>query len=469
MIRIDILKEKHRVKTRPLVAAFLSVTLLSGCSDITDASLPDGVIGPSTYNNRQGALRLTQAALSELSTAVREYITSSGLMADELVANDPGQVQFDRRELVTRDIPHIVRSYSRLARGIVSKYVEGETSSWRAKLFMYEAYAEIITADGWCSGVPLSTLDFEGDWTYKRGSSTDEIYNSAISHLDSAHLLADGDDSLKAAVSVLKGRALVALGRYAEASEAVQSVGNDFRYDMKIAFDFGTGGNYSQTPKYEFFVANVSISDNEGGNGLPYRTSNDPRAKSTLLRSKGIGDEASKLNSFFPVKYFTTSDSSNFVIASGIEAILIRAEAALNRNSSSQLMDLLNTLRTDSSFTVDTLVQSGGEIKVDTVWNAGMGGVNGLRPFSAMPSSVEDQRKLLFSERAYWLFLTGTRQGDLRRLIRKYKLDSETVYPTGIYRDMNGVSNGMYENATSFSIPVGELANPLFEGCKYDE
>ena len=36
-----------------------------------------------------------------------------------------------------------------------------------------------------------------------------------------------------------------------------------------------------------------------------------------------------------------------------------------------------------------------------------------------------------FQERAYWTWLTGHRLGDMRRLVRKYRRDTEKVFPTG--------------------------------------
>src|SRR5690606_22259257 len=123
------------------------------------------------------------------------------------------------------------------------------------------------------------------------------------------------------------------------------------------------------------------------------------------------------------------------VIASGVEARLIEAEADLRANGTTWLT-ILNDLRTDGTFTPP----HGAEM--DTVWHAGGGGVVGLQPLkdpalhpqSPSQSDIDMRIDLLFRERAYWLFLTGHRQGDLRRLIRPpYIRDPETLYPSGPY------------------------------------
>jgi hypothetical protein len=70
---------------------------------------------------------------------------------------------------------------------------------------------------------------------------------------------------------------------------------------------------------------------------------------------------------------------------------------------------------------------------------------------------------LVFAERAYWLFLTGERQGDLRRLVRNYGRNAEAVFPTGPY-----LPNGQlpsYGSDVSLNIPSAEHNNPQFHGC----
>jgi hypothetical protein len=144
----------------------------------------------------------------------------------------------------------------------------------------------------------------------------------------------------------------------------------------------------------------------------------------------------------FPQKYqsaLSNGTSSPIVVANGIEAQLIRAEAQLQPATapSGSWLQTLNTLR-----------ETGG--LSDTT----------------DPGTAEGRISLLFSERAYWLFLTGHRQGDLRRLLREYSSfpafqDQSKVYPTGIYPYWDGV----YGSDVTVPIPYTEHANPLYHGC----
>jgi hypothetical protein len=70
---------------------------------------------------------------------------------------------------------------------------------------------------------------------------------------------------------------------------------------------------------------------------------------------------------------------------------------------------------------------------------------------------------LLFEERAYWLWLTGHRLGDLRRLIRQYGRTANQVFPVGAVPP--GVAANTYGSDVNFIIPADERNNPLFRGC----
>jgi hypothetical protein len=78
------------------------------------------------------------------------------------------------------------------------------------------------------------------------------------------------------------------------------------------------------------------------------------------------------------------------------------------------------------------------------------------------PGTDTAEVSLLFRERAFWLYLTGHRQGDLRRLIRQYSRPQAQVYPTGVY---TGGGAGTYGTDVTAPIPASEDVNPLFHGC----
>lgn len=73
----------------------------------------------------------------------------------------------------------------------------------------------------------------------------------------------------------------------------------------------------------------------------------------------------------------------------------------------------------------------------------------------AAPADNAAAVDMLFSERAFWLFAQAHRLSDMRRLIRQYGRDAESVFPTGAYYKGN-----VYGTDVNFPIPNTEANNP---------
>jgi hypothetical protein len=67
---------------------------------------------------------------------------------------------------------------------------------------------------------------------------------------------------------------------------------------------------------------------------------------------------------------------------------------------------------------------------------------------------------VMFRERAFWLFGTGHRHGDLRRLVRQYGLPVNSVFPTGPYQG----GPAAYGSAVVYPV-AGDQYNPNYHGC----
>jgi hypothetical protein len=77
------------------------------------------------------------------------------------------------------------------------------------------------------------------------------------------------------------------------------------------------------------------------------------------------------------------------------------------------------------------------------------------------PGSSAASIDLLFRERAFTLFATSHRLGDMRRMVRQYARPAESVFPTGNYHK-DGLKFGTDVN---FLVPAPERNNPKFTGC----
>jgi len=459
---------------------FLSLACaLVGCSpeQVVGTSLPTNVPDPKTTHTAAGAIAAYRGALVLFrnvfgGSGVQPYsfVPVSGLLTDELQAGDIGLVGsvsavelLDSRFLQT-DTALIESVYGALqqargqaeeAHGLLLAYAP-DSIALLGHVDALRGYTEIFLADLFCSGIPLSTLDFNGDFTYEAGSTTEQVYTTAAALLDSAVTLSADSTRILNFARVGKGRALLGLGQYAAAAQAVAAVPDGFGYEVdfstSVAAGSGSGANANFMGTISIIGSWFTMVDREGGNGLPFMSNSDPRS---AWVANGTNSNGYTLT--LPTKYDLAGDSP-IVAASAVEARLIQAEAALKASMGSWLTTL-NALRTDGTY--DTVRDPQDSTKTDTLWHPGTGGVAGLAPL-ADPGAPDARVDLLFRERAFWLFLTGERQGDLRRLIRQYGRQLQTVYPMGSYPG----AFGTYGTDVTAPIPYTEqVSNPLFAGC----
>ena len=171
-----------------------------------------------------------------------------------------------------------------------------------------------------------------------------------------------------------------------------------------------------------------TVGNSEGTNGLNFRGANDPRIPAGPT-SGGVSFDgvAPYLSQGI---WVNRTDPVN--MATGIEARLIEAEAALRASNTATFLAKLNEVRATKP---------------------------GLAPLTD-PGTADERVNLLFRERAFWMFGTGHRHGDLRRLIRQYNRSANSVFPTG-----NWFKGGPYGSDINFPIPFEETNNPNFTTC----
>jgi hypothetical protein len=496
----------------------VSVWGVTGCKDLVGtAQLPPGTQGPATYDTPDGALAAYQgvkafAAVGHNPNGVSGGffgIEASGALTDELAyigrATSPVSIGARGEEIDERQLPEAtaaslgqvrdpynyfqgIRGQALEAIGLLRTYAPKASPALVGELQALEGYAEVLLGELYCSGVPLSTLDFEQDFTYKPGSPTTAVWQHAVALLDSASAVSSDSVNVVRFAQVVKGRALLDLGQYAAAAQAVSGVPDDFTYEL---VRHALPSNVAPDSVF----GSYTVADREGVNGLPYVSSGDPRSAVVAAGSNRFG-----LPLYTPAKYpgRLVRGADVVVLASGVEARLIEAEADL-KDGGSQWLTILNALRTDGTVvsTYTRTCQDGVSPcpagVVDTTWGSGTGvylipasvqadqgptcsergqctdtvWYKGLRPLTDPGTNLTGQAataarvNLLFRERAYWLFVTAHRQGDLRRLVRNYGRDPQTVYPTGPYYG----GAGLYGSDVTLPVPNDEQPNPLFQGC----
>jgi hypothetical protein len=317
------------------------------------------------------------------------------------------------------------------------------TDSGYAEVLDVGGYSFLFLAEAYCSGVPVSGFDASGKVVNGQPLTTQQLLDSAIARFTLAASVAAtaGNTRLENLARVGHARALLFKGNSNLPAAAAQVASVPTSFEYRVFSSANTDRQNNGVWEFNWNEARWTQADSEAGIGLPFRRggalqaqAGDPRTP-FLAAGKGFDRQT---NLFVTLKYPDRNASE--VLADGVEARLIEAENDLSSNDIASFLAVLNALRSSSGLGLDPL---------------------------ADPGTPDSRVRLLFHERAFWLYLTNHRLGDMRRLIRStanggYGLAPNTVFPSGTYTGRGG---GVYGTDVNFPIPVEEDNNPNFHGC----
>jgi hypothetical protein len=432
-----------KLSCRRPAAMGLALALLTGCG-LLDTETPD-IIQPGDVESPEGAQARRAGALSDWAFIrdgdgtefVDGEILMTGLMADEFVLSTtpPGEQEIDQRKISTANVGldslflllHRVRAEAEDAADALQRLSpDPDADPGIAEMLAVAGYTYISFGEDFCSGVPFSRVD--GDTlVFGAPETTTDAFNRAVARFDAALAHPGITEDVANLAAVGKARALLDLDQPTEAAAAVATVPTEFQYVTEHAESPQRLRNAIFAYSSDFLW---SLSDLEGGVGLPYRTAEDPRVPFDDPQDVGLDGTTPQ---FILTKY--ADASASVVVADGIEARLIEAEAQLRGTDLSGMTTTLNDLR--ASFPDLGLADLG------------------------QPGTQTEAEDLLFSERAFWLFATGHRLGDMRRLVRQYGRSADEVFPSGTY-----IKGGSYGDDVNLPIPRSEHSNPNApDGC----
>jgi hypothetical protein len=418
----------------PLLAALLVPA--AACDSILDIDDPD-VVRPPQLEGEAGIPSRVNGAILDLQIAFNgnfnnSLVVAQGLFTDEYYFSDTftDRGEVDRRNINRNDNQIILNVFSGLivartsAAAAADAIVEFDPDNASLPLMhSIQGFTDVFLGESFCSGVPISTL-VDNVIQFGEPRTTAQVFEDAVDAFDAA-LAANGGSNL---ARVGKGRALLNLGRFAEAAAAVAGVPTGFADYVRHSSTATSQNNglWSLTSN-----GRLSVWDSDGGNGLPFRSANDPRVP--WIDTGGPGwDEETPLY----LQLVQPEIDSDVPLATGIEARLIQAEAALQAGDRDAFFSAHNTARA----------------------------TEGLSPFTDTGQSEAELVNLHFRERAFWFYSTAHRLGDLRRLVRQYGRPAESVFPAGAY-----LKGGTFGSDLNFPIPVEEDNNPhtrpLTQGC----
>jgi starch-binding outer membrane protein, SusD/RagB family len=370
-----------------------------------------------TVENSVGANYAVTGARNAFSDALSAAVLNTGALTDEFfpdVGPNTGHVTF---ALDRRDNQAYLRSIlgnenglyafwqttwvrASFAMALVHAYGQPTLKDTQlAELFAIRGYTMLSMAEQICPGFPVRELDlsnlkeivpkFTG-----HPLSTNDAFTRAIVEFDSAIAYAGDSVRFLNLARTGKARALLGLGQFDAAATTAAGVESDYIGSYQSRYLLFTSFNFERW----------SVADREATTGLDFVSAADPRISLRQLQHATSGDTTTML--YCPTLYCDLFPP--IVVASGIEATLIRAEAELHADpEGGSWLTRLNDLRA-------------------TV---------GLAETSD-PGTANGRIDLLFRERAFWLFGTAHRLGDFRRLMDRYvpARSPETLFAVGANR-----------------------------------
>lgn len=441
---------------KAIVSAASVALLLSACSlsDLVDVDKPQegAEIDHDYLDTRNGALSVFYSALATLQSGVSKTSLQVGIFTDELTArpstssdnlyfgraNDDPRAEHD----LALDLKGITyNGYSDMqatrARAGHARYFlsrQADLDYAVSGSFAFEGYAIVTMAENLCSGIPLSEAPLGKPAVYGKALSTDSLFKIAIIKFDSALAIDHDSARFKTLAIVGKARALVGLGRYSDAASLVSAIHPSDTYNLEYTQTV-TPGATGREPADAFWSTTVTattttyntgheIVNLEGFNGLAWYTNAttfDPRLP---VIATGIVIRQNKFR----------NGTVSLKFAGWIEAKMIEAEHLLNINDPNWV-DPLNLARRTVSL-----------------------------PDLISPATTREKVDLLFRERALWFYGHGTRLADMRRLVRQYNRDVNTVFPIGGY--LRSATVFSYGDAVVLIPDVNEFNNNYnYSGC----
>lgn len=414
------------------------------------------VATPASVSNLAGLPVVYAGGLADFQnefTNTDGSITLPGLLTDELRDIDtfPTRIEVDQRSTqVTNGTVntwyrnmHLARTSLERAAAAFQAFAPNDIRN--AEVHALDGMNYIMFAEDWCNGVAYSEF-LNGSATFGSPQTGAQTLALAIAQFDSALAIAPAGSNIAYLAQVGKARALMDNNDYAGAAAVAAGVPVTFQYFVYTSQNSGRENNgvyVNVGPVSKRFA----VANSDGTNGLAFRSEGMDIAGSTgdwrvRFNHSGTGQDGQS-PAYYQQKY--PSYAAPVVLAGGIEAQLIVAENDLKNGDVPGMLGILNSLRANNTIANRLPYTQAGQTPPAPL------------PALADPGTAAGRVDLLFHERAFWLYLSGHRLGDLRRLVRQYGRGAESVFPSGTYQ---GAAGGVMGTDVNFPITVDEQNNP---------
>jgi hypothetical protein len=443
------------------LAAGLALAL-GACDELVNYDEKD-VLPPEVLGGPAGAAAIYAGAIRDFGAAfvgdgggTEGQVLTSGMMADEWILGDTfnTRLDYDGRNTVLDNstLLGVFRALQTARLGAhraidamtAAEFTEAADARF-GEMYNRIGMVFLLAAQNYCSGIPFSAV-VDGEIIAGEQLTTAQMLDSAEFYFDKALATAAGSNSINHHYANL-GKARVLLHRGPASFAAAAALVAGVPDNLVIINEHSTANGTNENGVFVFNTQNRRwvLAHREGGNGLPFRGASADGTDSAQADPRVPWAQRPAPNNVafdgaLPMYDLTlyTARAAPSVVFRGIEARLIEAESALNDGDTGTFLARLNALR--AAFDTDPTAP----------------GIQPL-PVLALPGTAAAQQDLLFSERAFWLFATSTRLGDMRRLIRQYGRTADQVFPVGVYH-----RGGNYGTDVNFPVPDQEKQNPLY-------
>jgi hypothetical protein len=435
-----------------------------------DVAPPSSATGPASLPYLQiGTLSDFAVAIvgaaDDANNAHEGIANFGGIFTDEFLDEDtfPTRNEMNQRDATNTNasiagvFQNLGAVHNDAQRALVQFNLYGPSTTGQAEMLNVDGYIYIYVGEHFCSGVPFSIINIaNGQVTNSPFLTTPQMFDTALARFQAAKvaLASDTTDAPSDIAEQLElaqigsARATLDLGEVAQAADSAALI-TDPTFQYLIYESTNTTRqnngiwNYTNQNQTQAF----SVGNGKNGTGLlfigPDSTpgNGDPRvpwALSPIPANNG--------NPVFYNQLVYPQAASNFVVGSYTEAQLIIAEGDIFAGNYPAALTIMNTLR--ANFASPVPLPQGFPTTLGPLPNVSAGG----------PRAEMFQ---LLSERAFWMYVTGHRLGDWRRMLRPpynaapYSFVTSDIYPVG-----TGISNTL-----EFPTPQTTNPNPNYVAC----
>jgi starch-binding outer membrane protein, SusD/RagB family len=294
-----------------------------------------------------GAIRQFARAYGGVQNDNGGIIHHSGLVSDEMwhSGSFPTRREMDERNIqetngtnaVDYQRIHLARNLAEQVAALYASANQAQSAS-RAELLNLAGFTYIFFGENYCGGVPFSFLPMgAGETVYGEPLTTPQIFARAIERFGEAAGFATGEQLNVARIG--QGRTLLNLGQFNEAAAAVSQVPTSFEYVVTYSAA-ATPTHNAGVPDDERRAPLLGLGrEHDGGRGHQRPAVQRPAHAEDGPRRAVRGDGSALRPAQVP------GVGADIPLATGVEARLIEAEAALQANNVAAFVTFHNQAR----------------------------------------------------------------------------------------------------------------------------